>query len=703
MDFSGYLRRARTLPPGLVLRKAAALLRRTGGRWAAMASESLTGSYGAARPALNPAARIAVAVADVPADLEASLRHLGAHYLQHRFDLLGSGWQSPVYGFKARGFLGHVHAPRGPAAPSRAGNGLERIVNRSNATQARQIWRLIARGDYVPIDWQLDMRSGYRWSAQSASLRLPIPVDAGADVKVPWELGRLQHLPQLALCAILAAAGRTGFEPAARYVTEIADQLADFIATNPPRYGVNWMCPMDIGIRAANIALTLALLAGAGLSLTPELAGVVASALDDHASHVVEHLEYSETGRGNHYLADLGGLLWASWLLSGEDSDRRLMFAIAEILKEADHQFLADGGNFEGSTNYHRLSAEIAVFALAVILSLDGASLDRLERATPPRRPWRVAFPQLPLPRFGGDSLVPPSVSQKLAGAARLSRAVQGSDGTVVQIGDTDSGRFFKLHPTSLPKQPGQEFVENTLDHRGLADAVDVLFGATPQGRLLDAIVVNRLIGAARIAPPPAPVLADFGDLDGLLARWQAAPESSRRVRRFPFGASVDPGSWARSAFADFGLYVFRHRDLLISFRCTGAPPEEAPLGHRHDDNLSVEYRLPGAERRDPGSFVYTPSIEQRNRYRSAAAHDAPRANGQSLSKFGASLFDFEQRDDARCLYWRTDGVAGEAGGVLRIVRLSATELSIFDCVAPPATLEELSAPLPVSHGYGRL
>lgn len=705
MDFSGYLRQARALPPQVVLRKAVGLARRTGGSWAQLASDALGGSYGAARPAINPAACIVIAADDVPADLEATLRRLAPEYLAHRLDLLGSGWVSPVYGLSANGFLGHRYAPAGPAAPDRAGHGLEAIVNRSNLAPSRRIWRMIARENYTPIDWQLDVRSGYRWSAQRPSLRLPIPVDMGADVKMPWELGRLQHLPQLALCAILAAAGRQGFDAPARYAGEIADQLADFIAANPPRFGVNWMGAMDVGIRAANIALTLALLRGAGFELTPDLQETVAGALNDHAEHVVTHLEYSESGRSNHYLANLGGVLWASWALTGEDAERRLIFAIAEVLKEADHQFLADGGNYEGSTSYHRLSAEIVLFSLAVIVSLDDAALARLERVPPSRLAWRAQLPKLPLARAGkgqgGAGLVPAVVLRKLMGAAELSRAVQGADGTIVQIGDTDSGRFFKLHPTALPGL-SDPFTENTLDHRGFIDAVDVRFGAPPQ--TMDGVLLRKLAGSIE-RPASAPPLADFGVLDGLIARWQATPEASRRVRRLPFNVPVE--RWARAAYPDFGLYVFRHDAALIAFRCGGEPPKGAPRGHRHDDNLGLEYRLGPAERRDPGSFVYTPSVAERNRHRSAMAHDVARAQGQPLAKLSADLFHLEISAYARCLCWRPDGVAGEVTGpagtvVLRIVKLSATEMTVYDCVTPPAVLADIAPPLPVSFGYGR-
>ena len=83
------------------------------------------------------------------------------------------------------------------------------------------------------------------------------------------------------------------------------------------------------------------------------------------------------------------------------DSRASVVKRMVEMLKEADHQFLPDGGNYECSTNYHRLSGEIVVFALGVIASLDAPVLKRLDRATPPARAWRAEFPALPLPRHG--------------------------------------------------------------------------------------------------------------------------------------------------------------------------------------------------------------------------------------------------------------------------------------------------------------
>jgi Heparinase II/III N-terminus len=721
MELRSYLRQLRDMPAGLIARKAIGFALRVVGRRFRSGRDRLAGSYGRGLVHDNQFAQIQIRPSDISPDLESTLGALGCNYMQHRFDLLSSGWAVPCYGFQPDGFLGHRYDnSASPVAPDRAGSGLEAVVNRSNLRRALEVWRLISREGYEPIDWQLDFRSGYRWSARHHSYVSTTPVDCGVDVKVPWELGRLQHLPQLALCAILAADGRTGFDPADRYIQEITDQLLDFIATNPPRFGVNWMCTMDVAIRAANIALTLALLEGAGLGLEQPKKEIVLRSLRDHARHIVSHLEYSERGRSNHYIANVAGLLWACWAMEGDaERDRGMAFAIAEVFNEVGVQFYGDGGNYEGSTGYHRLSTEMILFSIAIVCSLDDASIVVLDQATPPRKQWRATFPQLPFTRqrraAGGAAIVPSSVLLTLRRAGTFSRAVQGADGTVVQIGDYDSGRFFKLHPIALsPSSPSgrvmDDFVENVLDHGGVADGIDVLFGNSSVGRRLDGIVVGRLTASTMLDDiPDSPVeVSDFGDLDALIARCQTCPEDSRRMRRLPLMPGVDPQSWTRAGFSDFGLYLFRHeRGLLVAFRCYQAPPAHAPRGHLHDDNLGLEYRLGNMAKRDPGSYVYTPSISMRNRYRAAGAHDVPRARGKPIAEPTSELFHLNHRGFARCLAWRQNGVAGEISGawgrVLRVVKFTPEAVIVWDCVDPPDVLEENNPDIALSRGYGRL
>ena len=671
MNWQLYLRRARELPTHVVVRKAAALALRCAARQTRLIADYFFSTYALAEVVRNPATRLVVRAEDIAADLEAALLAFGQEYFAHRFDLLGSGWRAPTYGFRAYGFLGRRYDWEGPERPGTSGDGLEAIVTWSNLRHSRQCWWLIRGKHYEPIDWQLDFRSGYRWSAQRHSYRCLIPADTGADVKVPWELGRLQHLPQLALCAVLGANSRSGFEPASRYVEEISDQLIDFIAANPPRFGVNWMSAMDVAIRAANIALTLALLAGADRGLSPAVEAIVMPSLNDHARYVREHLDYSESGRSNHYVCEIAGLLWACWIMGASaERDAWLEFAATEIEKEARVQFLADGGNYEGSTNYHRLSGEAVLFSVGVLEAL-GRPVSRETLAV-------------------------------LRKAAQLSQAVQGDDGTIVQIGDTDSGRFFKLHPTVLAAT--SDFVENTLDHEGFVQGVNALFARPSSGARLEAVAIHRLVGKELVGGEIEPPTGDFGDLDALEA--EMAGHGANRVRRIPLGGPVEEASWQRFAFSDFGLYVFRHGRRLIAFRCFRGLSPTAPSGHTHDDNLGLEYRLDAVDRRDPGSFVYTPDVKQRNAYRAAAAHDVPRAADWAVAPPGGELFALDHRAYATCLAWRSHGVAGEIrtpqGRFVRIVRLTRTELVVTDCIEPPQEFAAL-AELPIARGYGRL
>lgn len=671
MALSVYLRRARELPPQLIARKAVRRVARFAMRQLTHWSDCIFQTYAETRSTRNATARLPLLATDISPDLETALQSISREYLEHRFDLLGSGWQTPTYDFIAPGFLRRTYRTSAPAAPGRDGGGLDAVVNRSNLARARECWALIGSEGYRPIDWQLDFRSGYRWSTRRHSYRCAIPIDTGADVKVPWELGRLQHLPQLALCAILGAAARPGFQPADRYVQEIANQLIDFIATNPPRFGVNWMSAMDVAIRAANIALTLALLAGADQTLPPSAEAIVISSLHEHAQYVASHLDYSEMGRSNHYICEIAGLLWVCWLMdAGAQRDAWLEFAATEIEKETRVQFLRDGGNYEGSINYHRLSGEAVLFAVGVLQAL-GRSVSR-------------------------------ELLTMLQKSAALSQAAQGDDGTIVQIGDTDSGRFFKLHPTRLPD--ASSFVENTLDHDGFVQGVNALFARPPCGARLEAVAISRLVGKELMSDGGVPRIDDFGDLDAVEAAL--AGRAASRIRRLPLSEPVEAGGWQRFAFPDFGLYIFRRGRQLVAFRCFAGLAPAAPSGHTHDDNLGLEYRLGTVDRRDPGSFVYTPDVNHRNAYRGAPAHDVPRAADWAIAPPGGELFALGHRTIAKCLAWRPYGVAGEIrasrGRIVRVVRLNRTELIISDFIEPPQEFAALTE-LPVARGYGRL
>ena len=158
---------------------------------------------------------------------------------------------------KCRGLEGYRYEMSEEIVADAEGEWLKGKINRSNLTEARRLWHLIyqnrsSKEDYVPIDWQLDFKSGYRWNESTWCKDIRFGDTPGVDVKVPWELARMQHLPMLAWAYGLSDQGENGFQPASAYAQEFRNEILDFMATNPPRYGVNWYCAMDVGIRVVN-------------------------------------------------------------------------------------------------------------------------------------------------------------------------------------------------------------------------------------------------------------------------------------------------------------------------------------------------------------------------------------------------------------------------------------------------------------------
>ena len=125
-----------------------------------------------------------------------------------------------------------------------------------------------------------------------------VGVSPGSElIELGKQLARLQHLPQLATAHLLAKAGRPGFEDAAIYAREVRNQIIDFLALNPPRFGVNWLCPMDVGIRVANMLLSVDLLRAGGASFDGAFEAAVAKAAAAHARHILDNLEWSTSSR----------------------------------------------------------------------------------------------------------------------------------------------------------------------------------------------------------------------------------------------------------------------------------------------------------------------------------------------------------------------------------------------------------------------
>ena len=300
-------------------------------------------------------------------------------------------------------------------------------------------------------DWHLDPSSGRHWPARTFALAIDYRHSTGyGDVKLVWELNRLQYLVCL---AALAATGRCG---AARRCC--LDHLDSWIEANPPLRGVNWASGIEIGLRVISIVQVLSLLEPH--TIDPERRRRYLAALGAHGRWLARYpARFSSSN--NHLVAEAVALFVLGSLapqLPG--ADRWRAHGRAVLIAEVGRQFLDDGVGAEQSPSYAAFSLEL--FALA------GDLAERLG-AGMPEAYWR-----------------------RLEAAGAYLRALLDRRGHHPRIGDDDEGR--------VVADPGREpsYVGSVLSMLGAIRGRHDLAPPWPARALR-----NVLFGAARPHPDP--------------------------------------------------------------------------------------------------------------------------------------------------------------------------------------------------------
>ena len=149
--------------------------------------------------------------------------------------------------------------------------------------------------------------------------------------------------------------------------------MDDWIDHNPPKFGVNWACTMDVAIRVANWILGFYFFRDSK-AFTDEFLIKFLKSLLIHGRHIMANLE-NKGITNNHYLADLVGLIYLGIAFPEFKEARRWReFGVQELVKEMEKQVYDDGMDFEASTCYHRLALEL-FFYPAVLCRLNGIEL----------------------------------------------------------------------------------------------------------------------------------------------------------------------------------------------------------------------------------------------------------------------------------------------------------------------------------------
>ncbi|MFH2035104.1 MAG: alginate lyase family protein [Candidatus Zixiibacteriota bacterium] len=580
------------------------------------------------------------------------INYLTKMYLEHRFDLLGSGWVQNSYSSRALGLDDNRYDMNiNIELFDPGGHWLEKILLPTHLNDSRAIWKMIT-GEYIPIDWQKDFKSGYRFNQKEWYIHQFVQ-QPGVDIKVPWELARMQHLPQLALF------GYRLIESREKIANEIRNQLLDFIATNPPRMGVNWTCPMDVAIRAINmlVAYDLAGQLDDGTIFDESFRQVFTKSIYEHGLHILDNLEWSEELTNNHYLSDITGLLFmAVYLDRTEEADRWLAFATQEIITEFKKQFYDDGGNFESSTAYHCLSLEMIIFATALILGLDESkrtALAEYDYSQWTRMP-RLKSRDERCCDVNAELILPDIYLDKLARAGQFLKDILKPTGDIPQIGDNDSGRLFKLRPEGeflSAREAQKKYInlrnythndddywdESILKKEPLLFLYSALFDTNEMSQLdtFEKSLINILTRGKKLPRNSSGYKTYNLDLD-INAGKNLNLEQIKEQMVYQENKQERPlnqnGKWI--IYPDSGIFIY-HSDRAYMI-VSGTPNGQKGLGgHGHNDKLSFELNIDGNDIIvDPGTYLYTPLPEYRNRFRSAKCHSTTVINNEEQNRW---------------------------------------------------------------------
>ncbi len=565
------------------------------------------------------------------------IEELFSKFIDHRFDILGSGWTSASYHAASVGMMEHRYESAFIHRPFENPTYLEEILPIAHHKRSAELYQQIKsiHPSYECIDWNRDIRSGYRFSSDKWSHDSSAEGNLeGVDVKIPWELSRMHHLPQMALFALQEAVSKE------KTILEIQAQLLDFYMVCPPNIGINWSCPMDIGIRAANMlmAYNFLILLDTENNVSKAFKAIFAEMIEAHGSFLYHHLEYGDSVTSNHYLANIAGLLFISVFMEKNEQTKTWMkLAIQELNREVDKQFFDEGSNFEGSDSYHRLSTEMLVYSIALIDGLPKEIKDQIQSYQPNQR---HDSPYFESNAFKTGDLIHISIREKIYRAAQFTQSILKENGEIPQIGDNDSGRFFRFSPVgSLVNRASlKRFMhlqnwsnqykdllfwdENHLNHSGLLSAADGLFDQSSfskysnlfplEKKIVQCLSKNNLFPIAKREPMSMAIKHALQKFQHKQDKIFDSANSKSLLHNF-----------TEIHYPTFGISIFKsdHFYLCIQYGCNNK--NHRSWGHKHNDAGAIELQIDGVDILiDRGTYSYTADHKRRNEFRSTASHN---------------------------------------------------------------------------------
>lgn len=230
--------------------------------------------------------------------------------------------------------------------------------------------RILSFGRWVadygnPIDWHAQPHNGRRWPADLHWSKSLMSAAKIGDIKLTWEVARF---PQ---AYVFARAAAVCPEAAGTFHASFTDQVAHFLAHNPPNYGIHWNSGQEIAIRLIAWLFGLSTFSRLGL----DCAGLRQFFLDHvnrGSAHIYSHIEFArDSVNNNHLISEALGLYLGGSVSNAQNAERWSRTGRDLLTQEAERQFYPDGGYLQLSHNYHRSVLQMYLCATSLARGAD--------------------------------------------------------------------------------------------------------------------------------------------------------------------------------------------------------------------------------------------------------------------------------------------------------------------------------------------
>jgi len=183
------------------------------------------------------------------------------------------------------------------------------------------------------VDWYFSDHSGRRWPQRHFSRINYRPGNCYGDIRINWELNRLQFLPVMAISD----------ENMTRMI------LSDWLVKNPGLYGPGYLASMEVALRWISIYWSVCLLREPLESTLREMLVGLAMV----SGKYIESRLSTHSSAGNHLIVEAVGLFWIGMALKDSETGIRWVQTGRKILEEqVPKQISPDGTNKEQSFWY---------------------------------------------------------------------------------------------------------------------------------------------------------------------------------------------------------------------------------------------------------------------------------------------------------------------------------------------------------------